>query len=107
MDASREFLLETWVTNSQPCLLGEQGNQDAADVALALLVMYDHGLLEVTVDDDGEPVFSAIDCSNFDHAALDLTMEETEAIASACFQELAAKPFGEAFSHALEGTLAL
>ena len=107
MDASREFLLETWVTNSQSGLLVEPPDQDAADVALALLVMYDHGLLEITADDNGEPVFSAIDCSNFDHAALDLTMEETEAIASACFQELAAKPFGETFSHVLEGTLAL
>jgi len=94
MDASREFLLETWVTNSQPSLVAAAPDQDAADAALSLLVMYDHGLITVTSDEDGEQAFSTVETVS----------EEAEEVAKERFFSLLSRPFGEIFSAVMGGT---
>lgn len=85
MDPSREYLIETWLGNNL---------DEASELALSLLVMYDHGLLNVITDDDGEPAFSAIETVS----------KEVEQLAEERYFSLISRPFGEIFSAVLGGT---
>ncbi len=88
MSASREYLMETWLTHDLTA------DTDAADLALSLLVMYDHGLITVTTDEDGEPAFSAVETVS----------GEAEEVAKERFFSLLSRPFGEIFNAVMGGT---